>query len=91
MLCAFAAMAAAATTTLRRFPRPWTCSDGVHNGDETAVDCGGACAPCHCFDGLLSGDEEAGHDSAEDFCRLKAPCCTAMDWIFILAYCFAIP
>ena len=25
------------------------------------------------------------------FCRLKAPCCTAMDWIFILAYCFAIP
>ena len=24
----------------------------------------------------------ARHDSAEDFCRLKAPCCTAMDWIF---------
>ena len=33
----------------------------------------------------------ARHDSAEDFCRLKARRYTAMDWIFILAYCFAIP
>ena len=31
------------------------------------------------------------NDSAEDFCRLKAPCCTAMAWIFIPAYCFAVP
>lgn len=23
-----------------------TCSDGVQNGDETGVDCGGSCAPC---------------------------------------------
>ena len=29
-------------------------------------------------------------DSAEDFCRLKAPC-TAMGWIFIPAHCFAFP
>ena len=28
--------------------------------------------------------------AAEDFCRLKAPCCTAMAWIFIPADCFAI-
>ena len=27
----------------------------------------------------------------QDVGRLKAPCCTAMDWIFIPAYCFAIP
>ena len=35
----------------------------------------------------------ARHDSAKDFCRLKAPCCTAMDWMFIPAYgyCFALP
>ena len=33
----------------------------------------------------------ARHDSAEDFCRLKAPCCTAKAWIFIPAYCFAVP
>ena len=34
---------------------------------------------------------QARHGSAEDFCRLKAPCCTAMDWIFIPAHCFALP
>ena len=33
----------------------------------------------------------ARHDSAEDFCRSNSRRCTAMDWIFILAYCFAIP
>ena len=32
----------------------------------------------------------ARQDSAEDFCRLKSRRCTAMDWIFIVAYCFAI-
>lgn len=26
-------------------PQP-TCNDGVQNGDETGVDCGGSCAPC---------------------------------------------
>src|SRR3989442_1281063 len=25
---------------------PLTCRDGVRDGDETDVDCGGACAPC---------------------------------------------
>ena len=33
----------------------------------------------------------ARHDSAEDFRRLKARRCTAMDWIFIPAYCFVVP
>ena len=33
----------------------------------------------------------ARHDFGDDFCQLKAPCCTAMYWIFIPAYCFAIP
>ena len=36
-------------------------------------------------------DDDARRDSAEDFCRLKARrACTAMAWIFIPAYCFAI-
>ena len=30
-------------------------------------------------------------DSAEDFSRLGALLCTATDWIFIPAHCFAIP
>jgi hypothetical protein len=25
---------------------PATCSDGIKNGDETGIDCGGSCAPC---------------------------------------------
>ena len=33
----------------------------------------------------------ARQDSAEDVCRLKAPCCAAMTWIFIPAYSCAIP
>ena len=43
-----------------------TCSDRVRSGDETAVDCGGSCAPCaqglgcrtalDCVSGLCSGD-----------------------------------
>ena len=37
------------------------------------------------------GHFKARQDSAEDCCRLKAPYCTAMDWLLIPAYCFAIP
>lgn len=39
-----------------------TCKDGVQNGDETGVDCGGSCPPCRpgptCHDGEQNGDEE---------------------------------
>jgi hypothetical protein len=35
-----------------------TCSDGIQNGSETGVDCGGPdCEPCHCTNGILDGDE----------------------------------
>ncbi len=38
-----------------------TCSDGIQNGDETGVDCGGSCAACTttptCNDGIQNGDE----------------------------------
>ncbi len=41
-------------------PTP-TCSDGIQNGDETGVDCGGSCQPCQtpptCNDGIQNGDE----------------------------------
>ena len=33
----------------------------------------------------------ARHDSAEHFCVMLALRCTAVDWIFITAYCFALP
>ena len=38
-----------------------TCDDGIQNGDETGVDCGGSCPPCDdvatCDDGIQNGDE----------------------------------
>ncbi len=38
-----------------------SCDDGLQNGDETGVDCGGSCDPCgsssSCDDGLQNGDE----------------------------------
>ncbi len=38
-----------------------TCNDGIQNGDETGIDCGGSCAPCDvaptCDDGIQNGDE----------------------------------
>ncbi|MEW7292444.1 glycosyl hydrolase [Aquimarina sp. 2304DJ70-9] len=41
-------------------PAP-TCNDGIQNGDETGVDCGGSCQPCQtaptCNDGIQNGDE----------------------------------
>ncbi|WP_194765706.1 family 16 glycosylhydrolase [Tamlana sp. I1] len=35
-----------------------SCIDGVKNGTETGVDCGGDCEPCAtCDDGIMNGDE----------------------------------
>jgi hypothetical protein len=54
-------------------PEP-TCSDGIQNGDETGVDCGGSCAPCAtptCTDGIQNGDE-TGVD-----CGGSCPACPA--------------
>lgn len=37
------------------------CNDGIQNGDETGVDCGGSCNPCisgpTCNDGIQNGNE----------------------------------
>ena len=35
-----------------------SCFDGIKNGDETSVDCGGSCPECPtCDDGIKNGDE----------------------------------
>jgi len=35
-----------------------SCFNGIKDGDETAVDCGGSCVPCAtCDDGIKNGDE----------------------------------
>ena len=33
-----------------------TCTDGIQNGDETGVDCGGSCTPCSSATQDLEGD-----------------------------------
>ena len=46
-----------------------TCTDGMQNGSEAGIDCGGGCAPCPtaptCDDGIQNGDE-AGTDCGGD-------------------------
>lgn len=40
---------------------PPTCNDGIQNGNETDIDCGGNCPPCNnppsCNDGVQNGNE----------------------------------
>ena len=59
-------------------PAP-TCSDGIQNGSETGVDCGGPdCAPCEtCDDGIQNGSE-TGVDCGGPDCD---PCATCFDGI----------
>ena len=59
-----------------------TCTDGIQNGDEEGVDCGGSfCTPCitppTCTDGIQNGDEE-GVDCGGSFCTpcVNPPTCT---------------
>ena len=49
-------------------PTAPTCSDGIQNGDETGVDCGGSvCAPCSTSDVVLNeGYFESGWDGWSD-------------------------
>ena len=58
-----------------------TCEDGIQNGEEEGIDCGGPdCEPCifiTCDDGIQNGDE-TGIDCGGSFC---VPCFTCFDGI----------
>lgn len=61
---------------------PATCGDGVHNAGETALDCGGPCAPCQ--NGQACDD---GSDCVSGYCAggTCAPCtitadCAETEW-----------
>jgi len=56
-----------------------TCNDGIQNGNETGIDCGGSdCQPCAtCDDGIQNGDE-TGVDCGGTDCQ---PCSTCDDGI----------
>ena len=57
-------------------PEPqFSCTDGIQNGDEEGIDCGGDCDPCPtCEDGIQNGDEE-GIDCGGTSCD---PCLEAL-------------
>ncbi|RIV48939.1 hypothetical protein D2V93_14025, partial [Flagellimonas taeanensis] len=46
-----------------------TCSDGIQNGDETGVDCGGSCTPCADAAVELSGEvtEDTDLDATKEY------------------------
>ncbi len=54
---------------------PPTCTDGIKNGNETGVDCGGSCPACpsSCSDGIQNGNE-TGID-----CGGSCPACVDCD------------
>ncbi|MFK7935414.1 MAG: T9SS type A sorting domain-containing protein, partial [Saprospiraceae bacterium] len=59
-----------------------TCSDGMMNGDETGVDCGGStCDPCAtdptCNDGMMNGND-TGVDCGGPDCRPCSSGCETM-------------
>ncbi|MDC1161957.1 GEVED domain-containing protein [Tenacibaculum sp.] len=40
-----------------------TCEDGIQNGDETKVDCGGSCKPCEVFTEICAAQTDGGANS----------------------------
>jgi hypothetical protein len=47
-------------------PQP-SCFDGIQNGDETGVDCGGSCAPCAVPSGCLNYCASRGNSTVDEF------------------------
>lgn len=58
-----------------------TCSDGIMNGDEEGIDCGGSCPRCgNCTDGIMNGDED-GVDCGGRVCEPCHDCSNGIqDW-----------
>jgi hypothetical protein len=51
-----------------------TCTDGIQNGNETGVDCGGSCPPCSTGDGVVyvnMNDVTANSSSSWNFFRIE--------------------
>src|SRR5262249_7362737 len=51
---------------------PASCNDGIQDGNETGVDCGGSCAPCSGGNGCRQGG-----DCASNVCDLATHTCAA--------------
>lgn len=59
------------------------CDDGIHNGDETDVDCGGSCpSRCTLGEGCGEGSDCGSGVCKAGVCSVYAPCPTAVDNMF---------
>ncbi len=76
------ALTSTPTATFTATATPVSCDDGIQNGDETDVDCGGAsCAPCDIDEGCLeAADCDSGH------CVLDGGFCGCPDQVFNIEY-----
>ena len=67
-----------------------SCSDGMMNGDETGIDCGGSCPPCVCFydwDCALDGSQHCeGNECLTDNCSNSSDCPPLLWYDSINAY-----
>lgn len=65
-----------------------TCNDGVQNGDETGIDCGGsACEPCAVQaekDGIIASQDDPDLDPADLKGDVTADVCLTADTVWIL-------
>jgi hypothetical protein len=48
---------------------PFCCPDGLENGDESDVDCGGSCQPCDPGKGCKTGADCASQSCVNDVCQ----------------------
>ncbi|MEM7101565.1 MAG: GEVED domain-containing protein [Bacteroidota bacterium] len=69
-------------------PCSTTCANGMMDGDETGVDCGGSCPPCPtCDDGMMNGDETGVDCGGPDCLACPPEYCdsagddTSFEWI----------
>ena len=46
-------------------PSGSTCSDGIQNGDETGIDCGGSCSPCVVSDPIVAAPTPPERNAAD--------------------------
>ena len=65
-----------------------TCNDGIRNGDETGIDCGGSCEPCAVQvekDGIISSQDDPDLDALDLKGNVTADVSLTNDKVWILS------
>lgn len=65
-----------------------TCNDGIQNGNETGIDCGGSCEPCAGQaekDGIINSQDDPDLDAADLKGNVTGDVCLTNDVVWILS------